>query len=195
MSVAEAATPAQDRDTKAADVGTWLFLASLVMFYGALFSGYVLLRAGSETWATPWKEGALAQWPTAVDHWFRTMWLGFAVMQSRRLSGLGAVAPGLPRFAWLGVAAAGMFVWRSWAMADMLLRAGATPASSVPMACWFVLTGTVACLVGAGAIASAWVALEPVPAVQRARRGAMLERYWLTVLGIWLVTVGGLYLG
>lgn len=194
MSALVAATPAQDRDTRATDVGTWLFLASLVMFYGALFSGYVLLRAGSDTWATPWKEGPLAQWPTAVDHWFRTMWLGFAVMQSRRLSGLGAVTPGLPRFAWLGVAAAGMFVWRSWAMADMLLRAGATPASSVPMACWFVLTGTVACLVGAGAIASAWVALEPVPAVQRARRGAMLERYWLTVLGIWLVTVGGLYL-
>ncbi len=194
MSAPVAATPAQDRDTRATDVGTWLFLASLVMFYGALFSGYVLLRAGSDTWATPWKEGPLAQWPTAVDHWFRTMWLGFAVMQSRRLSGLGAVTPGLPRFAWLGVAAAGMFVWRSWAMADMLLRAGATPASSVPMACWFVLTGTVACLVGAGAIASAWVALEPVPAVQRARRGAMLERYWLTVLGIWLVTVGGLYL-
>ncbi len=195
MSATIAATPAQDRDTRATDVGTWLFLASLVMFYGALFSGYVLLRAGSDTWAAPWKEGALAQWPTTVDHWFRTMWLAFAVMQSRRLSGRGVLAPGLPRFAWLGVAAAGMFVWRSWVMADLLLRAGATPASSVPMACWFVLTGTVAALVGAGALASAWVALEPVPAVQRARRGAMLERYWLTVLGIWLVTVWGLYLG
>ena len=195
MSATIAATPAQDRDTRATDVGTWLFLASLVMFYGALFSGYVLLRAGSDTWATPWKEGALAQWPTTVDHWFRTMWLACAVMPSRRLSGRGVLAPGLPRFAWLGVAAAGMFVWRSWVMADLLLRAGATPASSVPMACWFVLTGTVAALVGAGALAAAWVALEPVPAVQRARRGAMLERYWLTVLGIWLVTVWGLYLG
>jgi heme/copper-type cytochrome/quinol oxidase subunit 3 len=197
MTVSLTATPttAQDRDTRAADVGTWLFLASLVMFYGALFSGYVLLRAGSDTWDTPWKAGALAQWPMTVDHWFRTMWLGFAVMQSRRITGLGAVAPGLPRFAWLAVPAGAMFVWRSWVVADILLRAGATPASSVPMACWFVLTGTVACLVAGGAMASAWIAIERVPPVQRARRGAMLARYWLVVLGIWLVTVTGLYLG
>ena len=189
------AASAQDRETRAADVGTWLFLASLVMFYGALFSGYVLLRAGSDTWDTPWKTGALAKWPMTADHWFRTMWLGFAVMQSRRIAGLGAVAPGLSRFAWLVVAAGAMFVWRSWVVADILVRAGATPASSVPLACWFVLTGAVACLVAAGVIASAWVALEPVPAVQRARRGAMLERYWLVVLGIWIATVAGLYLG
>lgn len=190
-----AAAAAQDRDTRAADVGTWLFLASLVMFYGALFSGYVLLRAGSDTWETPWKAGALGEWPMAVDHWFRTMWLGFAVMQSRRLSGLGAPALGLPRFAWLVVAAGAMFVWRCWVVAAMLVRAGDTPASSVPLACWFVLTGTVACLVAGGALASAWIAIERVPAVQRARRGAMLARYWLVVLGIWMVTVVGLYLG
>jgi len=38
------------------------------------------------------------------------------------------------------------------------------------------------------------VALEPVPARQRARRGAMLQRYWLLTLVLWLATVGGLYL-
>ncbi len=30
--------------------GTWLFLASEVMLFGALFSTYVLLRAGSDSW-------------------------------------------------------------------------------------------------------------------------------------------------
>jgi len=190
-----AALAAQDRDTRAADIGTWLFLASLVMFYGALFSGYVLLRAGSNAWATPWTEGEMGEWPMAVDHWFRTMWLGFAVLQSRRLRGVGVPRSGLPRFAWLVVAAAAMFVWRSWTIAAVLLRSGATPAASVPLACWFVLTGTIACLVAGGAVASAWIAIEPVPSVQRARRGAMMERYWLVVLVLWLVTVGGLYLG
>lgn len=195
MSASVAAVAAQDRDTRAADIGMWLFLASLVMFYGALFSGYVLLRAGSDAWATPWTEGALGEWPMAVDHWFRTMWLAFAVIQSRRLRGVGAPALGLPRFAWLVVAAAAMFVWRSWTMAGVLIGIGATPASSVPTACWFVLTGTIASLVAGGAVASAWIALERVPAGQRARRGAMMERYWLVVLCLWLVTVGGLYLG
>ncbi|MCP5519091.1 MAG: heme-copper oxidase subunit III [Verrucomicrobiales bacterium] len=33
-----------------AKVGIWLFLASEVMLFGALFSSYVLLRVGSETW-------------------------------------------------------------------------------------------------------------------------------------------------
>lgn len=195
MTTTVAALTAHDRDTRAADIGTWLFLASLVMFYGALFSGYVLLRAGSASWTTPWTEGELGRWPMAVDHWFRTMWLGFAVLQSRRLSGKGAPAQGLPRFAWLVTAAGLMFVWRSWTMAWVLLAMGATPAASVELACWFVLTGTITVLVLGGTIASAWVALERVPDVQRARRGAMMARYWLTVLLLWLVTVGGLYLG
>lgn len=195
MTSSIAALVAHDRDTRAVDIGTWLFLASLVMFYGALFSGYVLLRAGSDTWVTPWTEGELGQWPMAVDHWFRTMWLGFAALQSRRIRGVGAPAMGLPRFAWLVVAAAAMFVWRSWTVAAVLVGMGATPEASVPLACWFVLTGTIAVLVAGGAVASAWIALERVSSVRRARRGAMMERYWLVVLGLWLVTVGGLYLG
>ncbi len=31
-------------------LGTWLFLASEVMLFGGLFSAYILLRAGAETW-------------------------------------------------------------------------------------------------------------------------------------------------
>ena len=33
-----------------AKLGIWLFLASEVMLFGALFSTYVLLRTGAETW-------------------------------------------------------------------------------------------------------------------------------------------------
>ncbi len=41
-------------------LGTWLFLASEVMLFGALFSTYVLLRVGAPA------EGAAA-WPSAAD--------------------------------------------------------------------------------------------------------------------------------
>ena len=34
-------------------LGIWLFLASEVMLFGALFSSYVLLRVGSTTWPSP----------------------------------------------------------------------------------------------------------------------------------------------
>ena len=33
-----------------AKLGTWAFLASEVMLFGALFSSYILLRAGSDSW-------------------------------------------------------------------------------------------------------------------------------------------------
>jgi len=183
-----------DREGRAALTGMWLFIASVVMFYGALFSGYVLLRAGSTIWETPWRAGSAGEWSMAVDHWFRTMWLGFAVMQSRRLSGEGVPIAGLPRFSWLVGLAGTAFVWRCIYVAGWLASQGHLPASSVPLACWYALTGTVAVLVAGGTIAAVWVALEPAPALQRARRGAMLERYWLLMFALWLTTVVGLYL-
>ena len=35
--------------------GIWLFLASEVMLFGALFSSYVLLRVGAESWPHGWQ--------------------------------------------------------------------------------------------------------------------------------------------
>lgn len=183
-----------DAEGRAATTGMWLVTASIVMFYGALFSGYVLLRAGSEVWDTPWRTGPAADWTVAVDHWFRTMWLGFAVMQSRRLSGQGVQVAGMPRFSWLVSLAGVAFVWRCIYIAGWLASRGYVPAASVALACWYALTGTVALFVAGGTVAAVWVAVEPVPARQRARRGAMLQRYWLLMLALWLATVAGLYL-
>ena len=36
--------------------GVWLFLASEVMLFGALFSSYILLRVGSTEWPHGWEE-------------------------------------------------------------------------------------------------------------------------------------------
>jgi heme/copper-type cytochrome/quinol oxidase subunit 3 len=183
-----------DRQGHAASAGMWLFIASIVMFYGALFSGYVLLRAGSTVWETPWRTGLAAEWPIAVDHWFRTMWLAFAVMQARRLAGEGVPIAGQRRFSLLVGLAGAAFVWRCIHVAGWLASQGFVPATSVPLACWYVLTGAVALLVAGGTVAAVWVAIERVPAAQRARRGAMLQRYWLLMFVVWVATVGGLYL-
>jgi heme/copper-type cytochrome/quinol oxidase subunit 3 len=37
-------------------LGTWLFLSSEVMLFGALFSSYILLRIGAEVWPHGYKE-------------------------------------------------------------------------------------------------------------------------------------------
>ena len=50
------------------------------MFVASLVSGYVLLRAGSEAWPTPWRhDGAAA----IADPWFRLLWLVVAAGTAR----------------------------------------------------------------------------------------------------------------
>ena len=53
-----------------AKVGIWLFLASEVMLFGGLFSGYIFLRAGV-------REGIDLPWPDAVYVHGNFIWLGF----------------------------------------------------------------------------------------------------------------------
>ena len=50
MEIPYTVTPRQDTGLYNAKVGIWLFLASEVMLFGALFSSYVLLRVGSTFW-------------------------------------------------------------------------------------------------------------------------------------------------
>ena len=45
--------------------GIWLFLASEVMLFGALFSAYVLLRVGAEPGT--WSMGLMNQWVGAFN--------------------------------------------------------------------------------------------------------------------------------
>ena len=48
-------------------LGIWLFLASEVMLFGALFSTYIILRAGS----VEWPRGELDVWLgfQPIEHW------------------------------------------------------------------------------------------------------------------------------
>jgi cytochrome c oxidase subunit III len=50
MEIPYTVTPRRDTGLYNAKVGIWLFLASEVMLFGALFSSYVLLRVGADKW-------------------------------------------------------------------------------------------------------------------------------------------------
>jgi cytochrome c oxidase subunit 3 len=50
MEIPYTTDPRPDTGLYNAKLGIWLFLASEVMLFGALFSSYVLLRTGAETW-------------------------------------------------------------------------------------------------------------------------------------------------
>lgn len=53
MDIPYTVAPRQDTGLFNAKVGIWLFLASEVMLFGALFSSYILLRVGAEPGAWP----------------------------------------------------------------------------------------------------------------------------------------------
>lgn len=57
MEIPYTATPRRDTGLYNAKVGIWLFLASEVMLFGALFSSYILLRVGAEP--ANWPHGLL----------------------------------------------------------------------------------------------------------------------------------------
>lgn len=60
MEIPYTAEPRPDTGLYNAKVGIWLFLASEVMLFGALFSSYILLRVGAEPGA--WPHGLLNVW-------------------------------------------------------------------------------------------------------------------------------------
>lgn len=53
MDIPYVSTAREDTGLYNAKVGIWLFLASEVMLFGALFSSYILLRIGADWWPAP----------------------------------------------------------------------------------------------------------------------------------------------
>lgn len=128
------ATPAGISNAK---LGTWLFLASEVMLFGALFASYIILRTGSEIWP---RGADLLNIPLATLNTFiliassMTMVMAFASVQRDDRKG-----------------------FRNYLLATILLGAaflvvkgfeygakfhhGILPSTSIFYACYFTLTG------------------------------------------------------
>lgn len=182
------------RRMRAADAGMWLFLASLVMFFASLFSGYVLLRTGSDAWTTPWR--------VAPDYW---KLMAYPVMQTlltvtlytviRRWQFGFPVGSGLRRsdFAWSPSLFAVISAVQWVGAASTMVYTGRGPATSVAAASWFVLTGAFTVGVLGGGLASGFWAWRyrgdaPPPHVLR-----QVQRYWNAMAACWCSILVGMY--
>jgi hypothetical protein len=141
--------------------------AWMVMFFGSLLSGYVLLRAGSSAW-----DASAGDWRLAIG--------GGAL--------LAAAAVAVRRRTWLGPAAATglgaiVVLWLS-AAHSQAFAAGATPASHLEFGSWFTITGCLLTVVAvvAGASVRAWRS----PWI--ARPGSLVI-IWGCLAVIWLVVL------
>ena len=168
-----------DTGTSASALGTWLLLASLTMFFGSLFSAYVMLRAGSLEWPGP-----LAQFP-----WLETALLlgAAAVFSEARIRLISSHALGLA------------FVAIRLMNDALMIRQGLAPSASVQLACWYTLGAVHTTLVFGAAVFSGWLAGPSfaMKASQRERWLARIEttrRYWIFVDIVWLALVGAFFI-
>lgn len=156
-----------------------LFLSSEAMFFASLFSGYVMLRAGS------------VDWPAAFG--------GFPWLETVLLIGASA-AFGPSRLQLVAANALGLaFVAVKILNDTVMIGEGQAPASNLMLANWFTLTGVHAFHVLAGAVFSGWLA-GPAFAMATAQRERWIaridatRRYWLFVDLVWLAIVVAFYL-
>jgi cytochrome c oxidase subunit 1 len=167
-----------DTGTSASALGNWLFLGSCTMFFGSLFSAYVMLRAGSLAWPEPF----------AIVPWLETaLLLG------------GAAAFGSTRIRLISAHALGLTFVAVKLLSDMvMIRKGLVPSATLQLACWYTLGAAHAAFVVGAAIFTGWMAGPAfhIKADDHARWLARLEathRYWVFLALVWLVIIGGFY--
>jgi heme/copper-type cytochrome/quinol oxidase subunit 3 len=168
-------------------MGVWLFLASEVMLFGALFSAYALLRVSAPTW------------PAGGDVLGVRMALVNTLVLVSSTALLWRAARRSP------VPATHVLISTLLAVAFLALKAfeyhddftrGLVPAASTFLAMYFVLTGLHALHVAGGAIANAWLLAGRTRVDPRLTSGRAhaLALYWLFVDVVWLVIFPLFYL-
>jgi cytochrome c oxidase subunit III len=168
-------------------LGIWLFLASEVMLFGALFSSYALLRIAAPTWPSGRDvlNVSLALINTAV----------LAVVSAAAWRARRATGKWLERTIILSsVAAVGFLIIKITEYA-IEMNGGLFPSASTSLAMYYLLTGTHAVHVLGGLAANMWalggVRTQP-PALTQGRLYA-ITLYWLFVDIVWLIILVLLY--
>jgi heme/copper-type cytochrome/quinol oxidase subunit 3 len=174
-------------------LGIWLFLASEVMLFGALFSTYILLRVGS----TEWPQGELSVWLGAINTVILisssvTMVLAWA---SLKLNDWGKhrLYLGLT----LGLAA--LFLVNKYFEYAEHIANGEVPAHSTFLAIYYTLTGLHGLHIIGGMVVMAYLLgpgakLWKTNAEQFANRFEATGLYWHFVDLVWIFLFPVLYL-
>jgi cytochrome c oxidase subunit 3 len=167
-------------------LGMWLFIASEIMLFGALFSAYALLRSA----ATDWPSGRhVLSLPLGLLNTVLLMLLTSCVWRARRME--------WPRArVWLLVAnsAACLFVSVKAIEYGHDFNQGLVPHVNTFLAMYFTLTGLHFAHVVAGIAANMWAIRGRVDDAMAAGRVRALAIYWVFVDIVWLLIFVLMYL-
>ena len=168
-------------------LGIWLFLASEVMLFGALFSSYALLRVAAPDWPSGGdvldvRSGLRSTLILLVSTAF--VWRARAGGERTRTALL------------VGIAGAVLFLVSKSLEWRHELAAGLLPSTSTFLAMYYTLTGLHAAHVAGGLVANLWAlsGMRHVGAAMTAGRMHALSLYWAFVDLVWIVIFGLLYL-
>lgn len=176
-------------------IGIWLFLASEVMLFGALFATYVMLRVGADSWP----EGAsILNVPLATANTVVLITSSVTMV----MAWASLVRKQLPRFKMFMLATVGLggvfMVIKYIEYADKFAH-GHVPAESTFMAIYFTLTGLHALHVFGGMMVNLYFAIpgarlwekDPVWFTNRVEHSGL---FWHFVDLVWIFLFPVLYL-
>jgi len=183
-------TTEQRADTGMTNValGIWLFLASEVMLFGALFSAYALLRVAAPEW--PSGRDVLDVW-SGVRNTVLLLLASTFIWRTQ-----SKPAAGVRTALLVGIAGSLAFLLsKSWEWQHEI-SLGLLPSTSTFLATYYTLTGLHAAHVTGGLIANVWALLGigRVPDAMTTGRLRALALYWGFVDVVWLVIFALMYL-
>ena len=175
-------------------LGIWLFLASEVMLFGALFSAYALLRTSSPDWPSG---PAVLSTALGAGNTVILLITTTIVWRARSASLATPASPGAVR-GWLLTAtlvAAVFLAFKATEYRGEIAR-GLVPSVNTFIAMYFVLTGLHALHVAGGMIANLWAAAgaSRLGSPITAGRVRAITLYWAFVDVVWLVILVLMYL-
>lgn len=169
-------------------LGMWLFIASEVMLFGALFSAYALLSMSAPSWPSG---RDILSLPLGVTNTMVLMSVTTLAWRARALP--PAAAKQLLRLASL---LALVFLAVKAVEYANDIATGLVPRASTFLAMYFALTGLHALHVIAGLVANVWVmtGATRVGKDLTAGRTWAVGLYWIFVDIVWLIIFGLMYL-
>jgi heme/copper-type cytochrome/quinol oxidase subunit 3 len=169
-------------------MGIWLFLASEVMLFGALFSSYALLRVS----AVDWPNGSdVLSVPLGAINTLLLVMMTAAAWRAARSDGATArrllLVSSLFALGFVGVKAVEY---------SSEISAGLVPSVSTFLAMYYVLTGLHAVHVICGLVANAWILAGAARVGDRMTAGRMraVSLYWVFVDAVWFIIFFLMYL-
>ena len=187
--------PRPDTGLYNAKFGVWLFLASEVMLFGALFSSYILLRSSAATWPRGW---TFLNVPLATVNTFVLIASSVTVIMAWSYLRLGDLKKGRIFIALTLLCALGFLVIKGFEYTHEF-QEGRSPATNNFMAIYFTLTGLHGLHVIGGMVVFGYFLFfgHKMWATERERYTNRIEvvgLYWHFVDLVWIFLFPSLYL-